>query len=87
MGRLAAVEEQVRGVREDVAELRDESRRSRDRLHSLESTAASLVQVQHERLRHEDRRDRKRDRQLQRIAVLVAFVAVVEPILRGAPFP
>jgi hypothetical protein len=79
--RLATVEAVLLDIRGDVLDLKAEATRTRNRLHSLEGTAAAFIQTQKENRRREAA-------QYQRLGIIVAVVglfltlaAVVSPIV------
>lgn len=80
-GQLARIEEQARGVREDVQELTAEMNRTRGRLHDLEGTTAMFVEAQKENRRREEAQYQRLALRMQVAAVIVAVAAVVVPIL------
>ena len=78
--RIATLEALFGEIRGDVAELVQETRRTRGRLHDLEGVTGALVNVQKERSRDEARRERKYTRRLNMLLVLATFAAVISPI-------
>jgi hypothetical protein len=79
--RLATVEAVLLDIRADVLDLKAEGARTRERLHSLEGTAAAFIHTQKENRR-------KEALQYQRLGVVVAVVgllltlaAVLSPIV------
>lgn len=79
--RLARVETLLADLKEDMADLKGEGRRTRERLHDLEGVSAMLVDQ--EKLRREATGDRQRrlEIRMEILAVVVAVVAIVEPFL------
>lgn len=78
--RLARLEEQVRGVREDIAELVAEAQRGRVRLHNLEGIAGSFVDIQKENRRKEADQYRRLELRIQVLTLIVGMAAVLAPI-------
>jgi hypothetical protein len=79
--RLATVEAVLLDIRADVLDLKAEGTRTRERLHSLEGTAAAFIHTQKENRR-------KEALQYQRLGVVVAVVgllltlaAVISPVI------
>jgi len=79
--RIATLEANVGEIRVDLAELVAEERRTRKRLHDLEGITGALVNLQKERRRDEQRRERKYTRRLNLLLVLASFAAVASPIV------
>ena len=75
------MEEQLRGVREDVSELVAESQRNRRRLHDLEGVTGALVSADTQRKRDDRRKQERLEIRLQVLTAVVAVAAVVEPFL------
>ena len=79
--RLGVVEEQIRGLREDAGEIKTELGRTRDRLHTLEKTTASLV-LEGRAKREADRSSQKRlEVRLQILTFVVGVVGIIVPLL------
>jgi len=78
---VARLQEQMREVREDVGDLIAEERRTRTRLHNLEGLAQGLVDVQKQRRRDEQRREKKIARRLNLILVCASVAAVISPLV------
>ena len=78
---LARLDERVKGLVADVAELSAEQQRSRSRLHQLEGVAGTLVDVNKERQLDERRREQRLSRRLSTLTVAIAGLALVEPFL------
>jgi predicted nucleic acid-binding Zn-ribbon protein len=57
--RLARLEEQIKGVREDVAEMHNEVERARTRLHNLEGITQMFVDAQKLNRRREEEQYRR----------------------------
>lgn len=87
--RVAVLETKLDNLRGDVAELVTETQRTRRRLHDLEGIAGLLVDAGKQRVRDEERRERKYTRRLNLLMVLATFAAVASPIvvalLHGTP--
>jgi chromosome segregation ATPase len=79
--RLARLEEQIRGVREDITELVQETNRARTRLHQLEGIAASFVDIQKENRRREAEQYQRLSLRIQLAGLLLAAAAILSPIL------
>ena len=79
--RLARVEAVLEEVRSDIADMRTESVRTRDRLHSMESAVQGLVLVQRERIEHQDQTFKALGLRLQRLGVTIAVAALVVSIV------
>lgn len=73
--------ERIEGVRQDVSQLADESRRTRTRLHQLEGITGTLVDAYKQRRRDEQRRERRISRRLNVLSVVIAAAALLEPFL------
>ena len=79
--RLATVEAVLHDLRGDVGELKDESFRTRGRLHDLEGLATTLVEQEKTRIRvTREQQDALRTR-LQILTVVIALAAFLEPFL------
>lgn len=81
--RVRGVEVEIGELRKDVADLNAEVRRSRQRLHSLEGTAAALVLESRERRRRDERRDRRLEIRLHVLTIAVAGAGIVVPLVLG----
>lgn len=79
--RLAALEERVSGLRDDMTELKDETFRSRRRLHDLEGIAGVLVAQEKRRNRDTRENQRRTQRRLSVLTVVIAAAALFEPFL------
>jgi len=79
--RVAVLETKLDALHSDVTELIAESKRTRGRLHDLEGIASVLVNVNKQRAKDEQRRERKYTRRLNLLTALAAVAAVVSPIL------
>jgi hypothetical protein len=75
--RLARLEEQIKGVREDVAEMHGEIERGRTRLHSLEGFAQAYLEAQKINRRREEAQYRKLGRWVGVGTVLLTFGMLV----------
>lgn len=80
-GRIARVEELLAALKEDVREMKDETLRTRGRLHDLEGIAGALVEQEKIRRRATDARDRRFTARLQVLTVVVAVATLAEPFL------
>lgn len=68
-------------VRSDIADMRTESVRTRDRLHSMEAAVQGLVLVQRERIEQQEQTFRALGLRLQRLGVTIAVAALVVSIV------
>lgn len=82
--RLARLEAHLSGLRDSVGELRDETMRTRSRLHDLEGIASMLVDQEKYRREATANRQKRMERRISILAVAVSFAAVVEPFLYHA---
>ena len=73
--------ERIEGVRRDVNELAEETKRNRTRLHNLEGFAAAYLDQQRENRRGEERQYRRLEMRLQVLTAVIAFSAIVVPLL------
>ena len=81
--RLAVVETEVRGLRDDVQALTVEQERTRQRLHSLESTTQGLVKMSAGRAQQAAAQAARTQRWVQILTLVVAIAAVVVSIVVG----
>ena len=79
--RIAKVEQLLSDLKDDVREMRDETLRTRGRLHDLEGIAGVLVEQEKLRRRATQQRDRRFGRRLQVLTVVVALATLAEPFL------
>lgn len=79
--RLARLEEQVSGVREDVIALTEEVQRGRKRMHNLEGFAAMFAEQQKENRRKEADQYRRLELRISVLTLVVGLAAVVSPIV------
>jgi hypothetical protein len=77
----AVLAERLEGVRRDVTELADETKRNRVRLHNLEGFAAAYLDQQRVNRRSEERQYRRLELRLQVLTVAIAVAAVVVPLV------
>lgn len=75
------MEEQLRGVREDLKELTAEQRRARDRLHKIEGLQAMLVNVNKQRQGETEKRQHRLEWRMQILTVVIAIAAIVVPVM------
>lgn len=73
--------ERIAGLRHEVSELAEEGKRTRTRLHNLEGFAAAYLDQQRENRRGEERQYRRLELRLQVLTIVVAFAAIVVPLL------
>jgi len=78
---LAVLKAELRDIRADVNALAEEERRTRTRLHNLEGLAQGLVDVQKQRRRDEQRREKNLARRLNMILVCASVAAVISPVV------
>ena len=85
--RLATLEEQVRGLREDLGEMRAEEVRTRTRLHNLEGFAQAYLDSQKVHRRDEERQYRRlaNATALAGVALSLSLVAlaIITLVIRG----
>lgn len=79
--RLATVEAVLREVQADVIEIRQESTRTRLRLHSLEGIASAFLSWQTDAREKEERQYQRLGLRVQVLTVVVAVAAIVTPFL------
>ena len=75
------MEEQVRGLRDDVAAMTAELERTRNRLRNLETTTQGLVKIDQASREVAHEQQRKIALRLQYSMAAVAVIAVLSPIL------
>lgn len=73
--------ERIEGIKQDVSDLADETKRNRTRLHNLEGFAAAYLDTQRANRRAEDRQYRRLELRLQVLTVVIAVAAVIVPIV------
>ena len=79
--RIAKVEQLLSDLKDDVREMRDETLRTRGRLHDLEGIAGVLVEQEKLRRRATQARDRRFGLRLQVLTVVVMVATLTEPFL------
>ena len=79
--RLATVEAVLQELRGDVGELKDETNRTRGRLHDLEGLASTLVEQERTRIRVTKEQQEALRTRLQILTVVIALSVFLEPIL------
>ena len=79
--RLATVEAVLQDVREDVGEIKTETRRTRDRLHKLEGGMSLLLTRDSVTKEMLGERNRHIDRRIQLLIGIAAVGAILEPLL------
>jgi hypothetical protein len=79
--RLATVEAILHEIRGDVADLKQESALSRQRLHKLEGIAGAFVETQTENRRKEAEQYQRLGLRIQVLTVVVGLAAVLAPIV------
>jgi len=77
------LEATLNGLRDDVKEVKDETLRTRQRLHNLEGISGALVDVNRRRQEEDERRERKYTNRLNLLMVLATFAAVISPLVVG----
>lgn len=78
--RLATLEACVDGFRDDMADLKTETLRTRTRLHDLEGIAGLLVNQERTRNRDTQRNQRRTERRLQVLTVVIAAATLLGPL-------
>ena len=78
---IARLQEQLAGIRDDLAELASESGRTRQRLHNLEGLTGALVDAQKQREQETADRQRRLEVRTEVIAVVIALAAFVQPVI------
>lgn len=78
---IARLQEQIQGVREDVAAIVDEQRRTRTRLHNLEGMAQAYADTQKVTRRREEAQYRRLELRLQVLTVVIGVAAIIAPVL------
>ena len=79
--RIARVEQLLADLKDDVQEMKDETLRTRTRLHDLEGISGVLVEQEKLRRRATQARDRLYLRRLQLLTIVVAVATPLEPFL------
>ena len=79
--KIARLQEQLQGVRDDVTELVEEGRRTRTRLHNLEGFAQAYLDAQKAARRSEQRQYRRLEVRVSALTIVVGFAAVASPII------
>ena len=79
--RIATVEAVLREVRDDVVEIKQETTRTRQRLHSLEGISSSFLSWQKEAREGEKRQYQRLGIRIQVLTVVVGIAAVISPFL------
>ena len=79
--RLARVETLLADIRDDVSELREETQRTRQRLHNLEGIAAAVTATQKANRHAEEVQYQRLGRRVQLVGLLLALAAVISPLL------
>jgi hypothetical protein len=78
--RLATVEAVLRELRRDMTELKEETQRTRVRLHNVEGIAGAFVDAQRENRRKEAEQYQRLGFRIQVLTVVVGLAAVLAPI-------
>ena len=81
--RITMLEATLSGLRDDVREVKEETLRTRRRLHNLEGISGALVDVNRRRQEEDERRERKYTNRLNLLMVLATFAAVISPVVVG----
>lgn len=79
--RLATVEAVLNELRGDIADVKGEQNRTRDRLHSMEAAVQGLVLVQRERIEQQDATFQRLGVRLQRLGLVIAASALAVSIV------
>lgn len=78
---IARLQEQLRALASDVAELVTEVEKARQRLHKLEGTTALFLNAQQDARRKEAEQYRKLGVRIQVLTVVVGLAAILAPIV------
>jgi uncharacterized protein YlxW (UPF0749 family) len=78
--RLATLETLLWEVRDDVADVKDEVKAARERLHKLEGTSSAFLNWQKDAREKERQQYQRLGRRIQVLSIIVALAAVVAPI-------
>lgn len=78
---IARLEERVAGVREDLAGIVEEAKRTRTRLHNLEGFTQAYLDAQKMNREAERKQYRQLMTRLQILAVVVAVAGIVVPVV------
>lgn len=79
--RIATLEEAVRNVVRDVADLDAQTDRTRKRLHDLEGLTGALVEVNRQRELAATKRQRRTEIRVEILTVVVVVATFAEPFL------
>lgn len=79
--RLARLEEQIHGIRDDVSALTAETARARDRLHKLEGASSLAVEAAKINRRNEAAQYRSLGIKIALVGLALALAAAVSPVV------
>lgn len=79
--RIAVVETEVRGLREDVQGLTREQERTRQRVHALEATTNGFVKLSEGRAQQQADDSARLQRWVKVLTFVVAAAALIEPLI------
>lgn len=82
--RLTRLEDRVQAMRDDMADLKIETQRTRKRLHDLEGISSLLVEQEKVRREATHKQQEAFKLRLQVLTVVVAVAALAEPFLYHA---
>lgn len=78
---IGVLVERLKGVREDMAELRQAQREDHHRLRSVEAAVQLMVDSQATNRRSEERQYRRLELRVQVLTLAVGFAAIASPII------
>lgn len=78
--RLATVEQAIRDIREDIADVRTAARDDHHRLRDVEAAVALMLEAHKEARRAEDKQYRRLELRIQVLTAIVGLAAVVSPL-------
>jgi len=81
--RIATIEAELRGVREDVQALTVETERARRRLHDLEGSTRGLLELNKQQRQGTADRQRRLEVRMSLLTAAIAVAAFLEPFLYG----
>ena len=78
---IARLQEQVKGLREDMQDFSNESGRTRTRLHNLEGAVQAFADVQKRAKQDTENRQRRIEVRMEVLSVLVGVAAIAIPLI------
>lgn len=81
IARIAVLESMLADVRGDLQSIDRELRRTRERVHKLEASAAAIVTTNAEKIRSEQRASRRLEMRIQALTVVVLVAGVIVPLI------